>query len=104
LAPRPSGSDTAPTAAIPAPAGATDPTAVRRFPDRRGGKRLLAGLALVAGIGAGVLVASSVGGDGGGEGTTSTVDVAPAQPTAPELTDPAQQAPALSEWIRANSE
>ena len=105
MAPRPSGGGTAPTRTMPAPPGSTDPTSVRRFPDARGGKRLLAGLALVAGIIAAILVASSID-DGGadGAGTTSTVQVAPAQPTAPQESDLAEQASALSEWIRANSE
>ena len=105
---RPSGGDqTAPTAAIPVPPGASDPTAVRRARGAGGVRRALVILALVAVIAAGVLVAVSAtgGDDGNGGGQTETLPVVegPAQ-EAPALSDPAQQAPALSEWIRANSE
>ena len=104
LAPRPSGGpDTAPTAAIPEPAGARAPTHVRRTRGARGGRRLLAVVALVAAIAVAVLVAASIdGGDGGGDGDPVTVPPAPVEP-APQLNDPAQQAPALSDWIRENS-
>jgi serine/threonine-protein kinase len=104
--------DDAPTAAIPAPSGSREPTAIHAA--RRGGRtRLLVGLALVAGIVAGALLIGSLlggGGDdsddggGGGAATIPVVESPLRQEPAPRLEDPSQQAPALSDWIRANSE
>jgi serine/threonine-protein kinase len=97
---------TAPTAAVPIPPGAKDPTVTRRA--RRGRARgwALAALALAAGVAVAAVLATSIGGDEGGDGggrTTIPVVEGPAQ-NAPELAEPSQQAPALSDWIRANSE
>ena len=106
------GPDTAQTAAIPVPPGARDRTAVRSR-RRGGGARLLVALALVAGVVAGVLLIGSLlggddgdgGGDGGGGASTIPVVESPLRDEpAPQRDDPAEQAPALSDWIRANSE
>jgi serine/threonine-protein kinase len=95
---------TAVTAPIPAPTGSLEPTAVRRMRRSPGGRRLLVGLGLIAGVvAAALLVSSATGGDGGGadgiDATPTTLQPGPA----PELDDPTQQAPALSKWIRENS-
>jgi hypothetical protein len=99
------GSHTAPTAAIPAPPGARDRTAVRGVRRRRPPTRLFAVLALAAGIAAGALLVSSLtGDDGGGGGVASTPSTSLRTTPAPRLADPAEQAPALSDWIRRHSE